>query len=200
MAGNSPMAPAMSLALAANFGSVGQWRAALCAVGPTGEAASRIALVFLAKDGTLANRRLSSLFADDVILLEIDATAGDDNMAGIEWAQVHERYQHAVHDASEPFGASADELDVATLLDVRRAGVFEGAATMIPGARWLDPGEVGQWASEFGGGQEVIVYCVYGHEVGRATALRLRSRGVSARFLRGGIDGWQAAGRPLAAK
>jgi Fe-Mn family superoxide dismutase len=43
----------------------------------------------------------------------------------------------------------------------------------------------------------VIVYCVYGHEVGRATALRLRAAGLKARYLRGGIDGWQTAGRAL---
>jgi Fe-Mn family superoxide dismutase len=46
----------------------------------------------------------------------------------------------------------------------------------------------------------VVVYCVYGHEVGRATAMRLRARGLDARFLRGGIDGWKTAGRPLAPK
>jgi Fe-Mn family superoxide dismutase len=45
--------------------------------------------------------------------------------------------------------------------------------------------------------KEIVVYCVYGHEVGRATALRLRGQGLKARFLRGGIDGWQAAGRPV---
>jgi superoxide dismutase, Fe-Mn family len=46
----------------------------------------------------------------------------------------------------------------------------------------------------------VIVYCIYGHEVGRATALRLRSAGVNARFLEGGIDAWQSAGRAVMAK
>jgi Fe-Mn family superoxide dismutase len=44
------------------------------------------------------------------------------------------------------------------------------------------------------------VYCVYGHEVGRVTALRLRAAGVDARYLHGGIDGWVAAGRPTQAK
>jgi superoxide dismutase, Fe-Mn family len=34
----------------------------------------------------------------------------------------------------------------------------------------------------------------------RATAMRLRAAGVDARFLRGGIDAWKSAGRPLAAK
>jgi superoxide dismutase, Fe-Mn family len=46
----------------------------------------------------------------------------------------------------------------------------------------------------------VVVYCVYGHEVGRGTALRLRAQGVNARFLRGGIDAWEAAGLPLTDK
>jgi Fe-Mn family superoxide dismutase len=36
--------------------------------------------------------------------------------------------------------------------------------------------------------------------VGRSTALRLRAQGVQAWFLRGGIDGWKAAGMPLADK
>jgi Fe-Mn family superoxide dismutase len=43
----------------------------------------------------------------------------------------------------------------------------------------------------------VVVYCVHGHEVSRATALRLRAAGLDARFLRGGIAAWEAAGLPL---
>jgi Fe-Mn family superoxide dismutase len=66
-------------------------------------------------------------------------------------------------------------------------------------SRWRDPAQVAQWSAERGD-RPVIVYCVYGHEVGRATALRLRAAGVDARFLRGGIDGWQAAGRPVQRK
>ena len=105
-----------------------------------------------------------------------------------------------MHEASEPFGASADEAAGAMLLDVRRAGVFAQAAQLIPGARWRDPAGVKQWAAELPAGPEVLVYCVYGHEVGRTTALRLRAAGLNARFLRGGIDAWQAAGRPLSPK
>jgi superoxide dismutase, Fe-Mn family len=44
------------------------------------------------------------------------------------------------------------------------------------------------------------VYCVYGHEVGRSTAMRLRAAGVKARFLEGGIDAWRLAGQPLVRK
>ena len=46
----------------------------------------------------------------------------------------------------------------------------------------------------------VIVYCVHGHEVSRSVALQLRAAGLDARFLRDGIEGWQAAGRPLQTK
>jgi Fe-Mn family superoxide dismutase len=121
-------------------------------------------------------------------------------VAGIDWNPAYQRYQEAVHAVSEAFGADQDEIAGALLLDVRRAGVFEQAASMIPGARWQDPAAVARWAGELPADREVVVYCVYGHEVGRATAMRLRAAGLKARYLRGGIDGWQSAGRPLAAK
>jgi Fe-Mn family superoxide dismutase len=59
---------------------------------------------------------------------------------------------------------------------------------------------VADWARELPADRPVVVYCVYGHEVGRSTAMRLRAAGVNARYLSGGIDGWQAAGRPLVDK
>jgi Fe-Mn family superoxide dismutase len=121
-------------------------------------------------------------------------------MAHIAWAAVYQRYQDAVHAASEPFGATQEDLGIALVFDVRRAGVFDQALSMIPGARWCDPATVGEWAGELPADRDIVVYCVYGHEVGRVTALRLRAAGLRARYLRGGIDGWQAAGQALAAK
>jgi len=118
-------------------------------------------------------------------------------MENIGWTQVYQRYQAAVHAASEPFGVAQDDVPGAMVLDVRRSGVFEQATTMIPGARWRDPARVTDWSGELPSDREVIVYCVYGHEVGRATALRLRAAGLRARYLRGGIEGWQAAGQTL---
>jgi superoxide dismutase, Fe-Mn family len=105
-----------------------------------------------------------------------------------------------VHGASEAFAASQDEVAAVQLLDVRRAGMFDKAETLIPGAKWRDPAAVDAWARDLPADKEIVVYCVYGHEVGRATALRLRGQGLKARFLRGGIDGWQAAGRPVEPK
>ena len=104
----------------------------------------------------------------------------------IDWAPVYERYQLAVHRASEPFGADQDQL--------------AGAMVFIPGALWRDPAQVAHWVRDLPADRDIVVYCVYGHEVGRSTALRLRWQGISARYLRGGIDGWQAAKRPLQPK
>jgi len=78
--------------------------------------------------------------------------------------------------------------------------MFHKAETLIPEAHWRDPAAVAAWARDMPRDKEIVVYCVYGHEVGRATALRLRAQGVNVRFLHGGFDGWQAAGRPVEPK
>ncbi len=200
------MEPACRLALDASFGSVERWRDEFVALGRANGGAGGVLLVFEPRAGRLVNRRVADPAqapAGDVPLLALDLHAHADVeafMANIDWAGVYARYQAAVHDASEPFGAAHDEIGNALLLDVRRAGVFEQAQAMLPQARWHDPGQVDAWAKALPAGREVVVYCVYGHEVGRATALRLRAAGLIARYLRGGIDGWQTAGRALVDK
>jgi Fe-Mn family superoxide dismutase len=204
------MEPAMKLALDANFGSVLRWQDEFFAMGKAQGGGSGLArLVFQPREGSLVNQwagRQPREAADGVPILELDLhdqahPAGGDIdalMAGIDWAAAQQHYRHAVYAASEPFGAGLEEIGSAQLLDVRRAGVYEQARAVIPGARWRDPAAVADWSSELPADRELVVYCVYGHEVSRATALRLRAAGIDARFLRGGIDGWQAAGRPVA--
>jgi len=212
------MTPAMSLALEANFGSFDRWRAEFVAMGKAlGGGSGWVLLSFVPRDGSLVNQWAADhthALAGGVPILALDmyehsyhmdygaaaAAYVDAFMRNIDWAQVYERYQAAVHAASEPFAASPDALATAHVLDVRRAGMFEQAETVIPGATWRDPAAVAEWARDVPRDKEIVVYCVYGHEVGRATALRLRAQGVSARFLGGGIDAWQAAGRPVDAK
>ena len=212
------MEPAMALALAANFGSVDRWREEFAAMGKAlGGGSGWVLLTFQPREGTLVNQWAADhthALAGGTPLLALDmyehayhldhgAAAGayvDAFMANIDWAPVYARYQQAVHAASEPFGATADDVAGSMLLDVRRAGVFAQAASMLPDARWRDPAAVEHWAAELPADRALVVYCVYGREVGRSTALRLRAAGLNARYLRGGFDGWQAAGRPLAAK
>jgi Fe-Mn family superoxide dismutase len=216
--GSQPMEPAMALALAAGFGSVQGWRDEFVAMGKAlGGGSGWVLLSFLPREGRLVNQWAADhthALAGGVPVLALDmyehayhldhgaavATYVDAFMGHIDWAGVYQRYQAAVHGGSEAFGASADELGDALLVDVRRAGVFETAGTMIPGSTWRDPALVGHWASELPAQRDIVVSCVYGHEVGRATAMRLRALGLKARFLRGGLEGWSRSGRPLAAK
>ena len=210
-----PMEPAFRLALEASFGSVERWREEFVAIGKgLGGGSGWVLLTFQPREGTLVNQWAADhthALAGGVPLLALDmyehayhidfgaaaAAYVDAFMANIDWTAVYARYQQAVHAATESIGASAEEASAAAVLDVRRAGVFERAPTMLPGASWLDPAAVGRWAADLPRDREVVVYCVYGHEVGRSTALRLRAAGLKARYLRGGIDGWLAAGHPV---
>jgi Fe-Mn family superoxide dismutase len=209
------MEPAWAMALEASFGSVERWRDEFTACAKAlGGGSGWMLLTFQPREGSLVNQRAADhthAVAGGVPILALDmyehayhldygaGAAGyvDAFMENIDWAGVYARYRQAVHAATAELGAGADDVQGRLVLDVRRAGVFRGADTMLPGARWSDPAEVARWAGELPKDQEVVVYCVYGHEVGRSTALRLRAAGVQARYLRGGIDGWQAAGRPV---
>ena len=212
------MEPAMALALTANFGGFERWRDEFAAMGKAlGGGSGWVLLVFHPREGTLVNQWASDhtqALAGGVPIAALDmyehayhmdygaaaARYVDAVMANLDWARIYARYKAAVEAASEPFAASQDDIASAVILDVRRAGVFDKASTVIPGSQWRDPAHVAEWAQEQESTGPVVVYCVYGHEVGRATALRLRAAGVDARFLHGGIDGWERAGRPLGPK
>jgi Fe-Mn family superoxide dismutase len=212
------MEPAWAMAIEASFGSVARWRDEFVAMGKAlGGGSGWVLLAFQPREGRLVNQWAADhahALAGAVPLLALDmyehayhldygAAAGayvDAFMSNIDWASVYRRYQSAVHAASDGLAAAPDDVAGRLLLDVRRAGVYEQATQLIEGARWSDPARVDHWAPALAGVGEVVVYCVYGHEVGRATAQRLRAAGVQARFLAGGIDGWQAQGRPLMRK
>ncbi len=209
------MEPSMKLALEANFGGVDRWRDEFVAMGKAlGGGSGWVLLMFQPREGTLVNQWAADhthAVAGAVPLLALDmyehayhmdfgAAAGayvDAFMANIDWAPVYRRYREAVHAASEAFGVMPDDVATGLLLDVRRADVLANASLGIPGARWRDPADVSGWAGELVPESDVVVYCVRGHDVSRATAMRLRAAGLNARFLRGGIEGWQAGGRAV---
>jgi len=203
------MEPAMQLAFAANFGGFDRWREEFVSMGKALAGGSGwVLLSFNPREGTLVNQWApdhTHTLAGSVPLLALDmyehsyhmdygSAAGayvDAFMDNVDLSKTYARYRAAVHDASEPYGATQEELTGARVLDVRRAAVYEKSPAMIPDAQWRDPSRVGEWSAELPTDRRVIVYCVYGHEVGRATALRLRAAGIAAHFLRGGIDGWR---------
>ncbi len=123
-------------------------------------------------------------------------------MENIDWDGVALRYAAAVEGSTGTLAVGAEEIHKSGSLkriDVRRKGAYEAAPEVIEGAVWRDPERVDDWAGEYAGA-EVVVYCVYGHEVGQSTAARLRDAGVAARFLSGGIEDWKKAGRPVQSK
>lgn len=123
-------------------------------------------------------------------------------MDNIDWDGVALRYAAAVDASTTALASSAASLSGTNgikRIDVRRKGAYEAAPDLIDGAVWRDPERVDEWAAEYAGA-EVVVYCVYGHEVGQSTAARLRDAGIAARFLSGGIEDWKKAGRPLQPK
>jgi len=123
-------------------------------------------------------------------------------MENIDWDGASLRYAAAVEASTAALVASADEAQHTTNLkriDVRRKGAYEASQDRIDDAVWRDPERVDEWAREFAGA-EVLVYCVYGHEVGQSTAARLRDAGIAARYLAGGIEDWKKSGRPVQPK
>jgi superoxide dismutase, Fe-Mn family len=199
----SAMAPAMELALASSFGSVARWQDAFIALARAhADAPGRVELAFMPRQAVLVNRWAQGApAAAATTLLDMPCAADAEAfVAAIDWPQAYRRYTEAVHEASTAFAAQPADVAGALLLDVRRAGVFEAATTRLPGASWRDPAFVNDWAAHLPADREIVVYCVYGHEVGRVSAMRLQAHGLNARFLDGGIDGWQRAGHPTVPK
>ena len=103
-------------------------------------------------------------------------------------------------EGSDAFGVTHDRVAGALVLDVRRQAAFDKATTMIEGALRYDPAIVSEWGSTLPTERPVVVYCVHGHEVSQNAAKALRDIGLNAKYLLGGVEGWQAAGKPLQAK
>jgi Fe-Mn family superoxide dismutase len=203
------MGPAAALALTANFGGFDRWREEFVAMGKAlGGSSGWVLLTFNPREGTLVNQWAADhthALAGGVPILALDmyehsyhmdygAAAGayvDAFMGNIDWSKVYRRYQDAVHSASEPLGIPQEGVEGAVLVDVRRDAVYRKTPATIGDSEWRDPARVSEWASELPTDRKVVVYCAYGHEVGRATAMRLRAAGIDAGFLLGGYDGWR---------
>lgn len=209
-----------AVGLARDFGSVARWRSEFVALATALAGGSGWALLsWSAREQRLLNHWASDhtqLLAGATPILALDMYEhsyhmdfGADAKAyvaaymdNVDYDAVALRYAAAVEASTAALAAGADEVlgsGNAALLDVRRKGAYESAPDRITGAQWRDPERVEDWAREFAGA-EVVVYCVYGHEVGQSTAARLRDAGVTARYLAGGIEAWKQAGRPVQSK
>jgi len=72
---------------------------------------------------------------------------------------------------------------------------FEEEARSIAGSVWRDHMETGTWGPQLASlGKPIIVYCLHGHNVSQLAVARLRSQGIDARHLEGGIDAYEETG------
>lgn len=86
------------------------------------------------------------------------------------------------------------------LIDVRRATDREASPEQIPGAAWHDPENIADWAASLPKDKEIVLYCVRGGSVSNGVVDALQAKGLNARFIEGGIEGWKAAGGAIATK
>jgi Fe-Mn family superoxide dismutase len=218
----------LAAALAASFGSVERWRAELVAMGRALAGGSGWVLLVedmrarrlvnqWAADHTQVLAGARPLLALDMYEhayhLDYGANAGayvDAFMANLDWAQVAARWRGAAPAPHEADAIAPEELRAALaapppgvaplLLDVRRAPAYAAGADAIVGAAWRAPETVAEWAPTLPADRDIVVYCVYGHNVSRDVTDALCAAGRRARPLLGGIAAWHAIGGPVAAK
>jgi len=80
------------------------------------------------------------------------------------------------------------------VLDARPRHHISRTMDLMEGAVWRDPDRVDEWIDTLSPGQPIAVYCAYGFHVGCNVTRTLRERGYDARFIRGGVSAWYAAG------
>lgn len=85
-------------------------------------------------------------------------------------------------------------------IDVRCAADRDASTEKIPGAVWHDPEKITAWMGTLPMDREVVLYCVRGGSVSNAVVDTLQARGLNARFIEGGIEGWKAIGGEVGAK
>jgi rhodanese-related sulfurtransferase len=103
--------------------------------------------------------------------------------------------EHAIPAAA--LRADAARANPPLVIDVRRATAFAASTELVAGALRRDPQALAAWAGSLPRAGSFVVYCVRGGEVSQDAAKALRERGIAARFLEGGLEGWKSAGGAL---
>ena len=150
--------------------------------------------------------------------LDFGANAGayvDAFMRNINWTAVGDRLLQASGNPSpqqsegEPSLPSVSVEELAEerssdrpiqVLDARPKHYFSRSKDMMKGATWKDPDRIEEWSAELAPDTPVYVYCAYGYAVGCGVTAALRERGFDAKYIRGGLSAWYAAGGERALK
>ena len=83
------------------------------------------------------------------------------------------------------------------IIDVRPQHYVSRTQHILEGAVWRDPERVQEWAGELSKSDPVVVFCMYGFDMGCKTAIALRDAGFDAKYMKGGHSGWRAIGGAL---
>jgi Fe-Mn family superoxide dismutase len=135
-------------------------------------------------------------------------------MRNINWKAVESRYEDAAKVAPprvleqpefgdvpgvtvEELKAMLDAGNAVQIIDVRPQHYVSRTQDIIEGAVWRDPERVHDWARELSKSDPVVVFCMYGFDVGCKTAIALRGAGLNAKYMKAGHSGWRAIGGPL---
>ncbi|HEY9549374.1 MAG TPA: chromate resistance protein ChrB domain-containing protein [Kiloniellaceae bacterium] len=102
--------------------------------------------------------------------------------------------------APEALIRSVGTADFPIVFDVRRREAYDADTSVLPTARWRDHRAALDWGRALPSGRRIVVYCVHGHQVSLAAVSLLRSLGLDAGFLEGGIEAYRAAGGPTIRK
>jgi Fe-Mn family superoxide dismutase len=86
------------------------------------------------------------------------------------------------------------------VLDARPKHYFSRNTDMMRGATWKDPARLDEWSKDLSAEAPVFVYCAYGFHVGCSVTAALIERGFDAKYIRGGLSAWYAAGGERALK
>lgn len=132
----------------------------------------------------------------------------------IDWKTIEGRYEDAVK--VEPLrplvqpefgdvpGVTVEEVKAMLvagkpmqIIDVRPQHYVSRTQDILEGAVWRDPERVQEWAAELSKSECVVVFCMYGFDMGCKTAIALRDAGFDAKFMKGGHSGWRATGGPV---
>ena len=116
----------------------------------------------------------------------------------------------------QELGSRIDHADAPLLLDVRPQARFDASPRMLMGAQRCPADQIATFAAALfvsNPHQEVVTYCVYGHQVSMGAAADMRAAGLNARVLAGGFEGgedgvdgaqeiaqWRSAVLPTVAK
>jgi Fe-Mn family superoxide dismutase len=100
----------------------------------------------------------------------------------------------------EEFSSERAKSERIQVLDARPKHYFSRNTDMMRGAIWRDPDRVDEWSRELSAEAPVFVYCAYGFHVGCRVTAALRERGFDAKYIRGGLAAWYAAGGERALK